>query len=88
MPAAEHDLLELMRTIDALEVDNGVADDLRNRVREVGKQLAVEKLDESCRHLADLSKKIAELAEKGKLTAAQESTLAAAVEEIRAELGC
>ena len=76
VPAAELHLLELGRTIDGLDVDNGTADELGNRVREAGKQLAVGKLDESCRHLAGLSKKIAELAEKGKLTAAQAATLA------------
>jgi hypothetical protein len=88
VPAAELHLLELGRTIDGLEVERGTADELGNRVREVGKQLAVGKLDDSCRHLAELSKKIEQLAQRDKLSAAQAAQLGDAVEQISAELGC
>ena len=86
-PAAEHDLLALMQTVDGLDLDEPVGDDLGNRVREIGEQVAGDEKN-TCHSLADLSKTIGELKAKGKLTAAEASTLRDAVTEITAELGC
>jgi beta-glucosidase len=88
VPKAERDLLELGATIDGLGLEKGVADDLGNRVREASKQLAQGKLDQSCKQLSDLAKKIDEQARKGKLTPAQQALLGGEVAAISTDLGC
>ena len=87
-PAAEVALLELGATIDGLGLEKGLADDLGNRVRETSKKVADGKTGDACHQLGDLSKKIAEQAVKGKLTAAQAAELNAAVAHIGTQLGC
>jgi hypothetical protein len=87
-PAAEQDLVALMRTVDGLDVAKGVGDELGNRVRELAKHVPAGKARETCRGLADLSKRIADLKRGGKLTAEQAATLNDAAEGIATELGC
>jgi hypothetical protein len=89
-PAAESDLLDLGATIDRMEIDQGLADDLGNRVREIGKQVATGHFDQACHQLSDLSKKIADSTggKKPKLTAAQAALLRAEVANTSAGLGC
>jgi GH35 family endo-1,4-beta-xylanase len=90
VPAAEHGLLELGATIDGLAIDKPLADELGNRVREIGKQVAGGHADQACHQLSDLSKKIADsaAAKKPRLTADEAALLQADVAQIGADLGC
>ena len=87
-PDAEHDLLALMQAIDGLAVDKPVSNDLGNHARHAAQQVALRDDRHACHELSELSKKIAEQAKKGKLTATQAATLNDAVADISAELGC
>jgi hypothetical protein len=57
-------------------------------VRDIGKSVAVGDSKKSCRSLGDLSKKITELADQGKLSGPQAATLGDEVAHISGELGC
>ena len=88
-PAAEHDLLALMRTIDGFGLDKPVANDLGNHARQAGQQIADRRRQGTpATSSSELSKKIADLKKKGKLTAAQAATLDDAVADIAREVGC
>jgi len=89
-PQAQVDLLELGAGIDGLGLDAGLANDLGNRARETGKQLAVGNLAGTCSQLNGLSNKVdTEAGKKNpKLTAAQAAWLHASVDAIKTELGC
>ena len=87
-PAAEADLLTLMQTIDTLRLDKDVANDLGNRARHVAQQVAKRDDKNACHEVSDLSKQIADLKKKGKITAAQAGTLDDLVSRISREVGC
>jgi hypothetical protein len=87
-PDAEHQVLELMRTIDALGLEKSVANDLGNRARHVAQQIAAQDDKHACKEAADFSDKVADLKRNGKLTAAQAAVLDAEIGAIERDLGC
>ena len=87
-PDAEHQVLELMRTIDVLGLEKSVANDLGNRARHVAQQIATQDDKHACKEAADFSDKVADLKRKGKLTAAQAAVLDAEIGAIERDLGC
>jgi hypothetical protein len=86
---AANQLLALMQAIDGLGLPGGEDRELTARVSDAGERLVAGKLDDACRRLADLAKKLADdTGKKNKLTAAQAAQLAAALAPIRSGLGC
>jgi Asp-tRNA(Asn)/Glu-tRNA(Gln) amidotransferase A subunit family amidase len=86
---AEQDVLALVGTVDGMPLDKALANDLRNTVRDAGKQLVHQPVANACRALADLGKKIADrTGKKNGLAAAQAATLEAARAALATELGC
>jgi hypothetical protein len=86
---AEQDVLALLGTIAGLPLDNGVASDLRNGVRDAGKQIAGGPVTSACATLADLGRKISDrTGKKNGLAAAQAAQLESARAALAAELGC
>jgi hypothetical protein len=88
-PQAEDDLVTLMQTIVGMNLNKPESDDLTKRARDTAKNVVEGNPAVYCMTLSDLSAKIAaDTGKKNKLTAAQGTTLSAAVAAIGAELGC
>jgi hypothetical protein len=86
LPAAEQAIVMLLGTIDALDIDNGLANDLSAKAADAGRHAAMGD-DNPCAKLADLTKRVT--AETGrKLTASQAVELKAEAAEAQADLGC
>jgi polyvinyl alcohol dehydrogenase (cytochrome) len=88
-PQAEQDVLALLATLAGMQLDKGVANDLRSAIRDVGTQVARDRVDDACHQLNELNKKIMKLVgKKNGLTTAQALALGSASFHISAELGC
>ena len=88
IPQAEQDTLELIATIgEPLSIDNGLANDLRSKARDVGRQIVDGPPGSSCKTLAQLLDKVD--AETGRhLTADRAATLTTAAAKVVNDLGC
>jgi hypothetical protein len=88
-PAAENDVLTFIETVDGYGLTDPKGSDLAKRAREIGERVANDdRLDKACRGLDDLSKRIADVRKKNRLTAGQAATLGGIVDDIARELGC
>lgn len=86
--AAEHDALGLAATIAGSNLDAAIATDLANRARKTGEQIVARKDADACSSVSDLSRKVADLQARGKLSPAQTVALDTATAATARDLSC
>jgi polyvinyl alcohol dehydrogenase (cytochrome) len=85
---AEQDVLALIGAVNALNLDDGLARDLRAKTQRAGVRLAQNELAAACQALDQLGKTIARRSGRNGLTPTQAAQLSAATTHIAAEVGC